>query len=337
MTLAGIDTRSICRVEQLASAFLWSVHMNHKIADGWAVAALIAAAACWGGATVITKSILITIPPITLLVMQLGVSVLLLWVFVSLSKNFPVNRSRLLPLGLLGWLNPGVSYTLSLIGLTTTTVSISTLLWATEPVLILALAWLLLGEQLTPKLITFSAIALGGVILIGGSTLLGSTGGDFYGSSLILLGVLCCAFYTVLARRFSDMSPLFAVALQQSFALGWALAIWPFELHITGIEALVSLPIADWLRAGASGLLYYALAFWFYLYGLARVNATVAGACLNLIPVFGVGGAFLFLDERLTLTQWLGAGMILLAVYAIFFLPGKAAKSTDGRAAVLPT
>ncbi|MFN8442809.1 MAG: DMT family transporter [Caldilineaceae bacterium] len=304
--------------------------MNHKIADGWAVLALIAAAACWGVATVITKSILTSIPPITLLVMQLFVSVLLLWLLVYLSNHVPEKHSHLLPLGLLGWLNPGISYTLSLIGMTTTTASVSTLLWATEPVLILVLAWLLLGEQLTPKLIAFSAIALGGVILIGGSTLLGPTGGNVHGSSLILLGVLCCAFYTVLARRFASYcSPLFAVALQQSFALGWALAIWPFELHVTGSEAFLHLSTADWLRAGASGLLYYALAFWFYLSGLSRVSATVAGACINLIPVFGVSGAFLFLQERLTTSQWLGAGAILLAVFAIFFLPGREATSTN--------
>ena len=299
--------------------------MNHKIADGWAVTALICASACWGGATVITKSMLTAIPPLTLLVIQLGVSVFLLWLLVAVSSNFPTNRTHLLQLGLLGWLNPGISYTLSLIGLTTTTVSISTLLWATEPVLILALARLLLGEQLTPKLITFSAIALFGVILIGGSTLVDSTGGDLYGSSLILLGVLCCAFYTVFARRFgSEFNPLFAVALQQSFALIWVLAIWPFELNRTGVESLRNLSMADWGHAGTSGILYYALAFWFYLTGLSRVSAGVAGACLNLIPVFGISGAVLFLHERLSLIQWCGAMAILLAIFAILLSQARA-------------
>ncbi|MEZ4865834.1 MAG: DMT family transporter [Caldilineaceae bacterium] len=294
--------------------------MNHKITDGRAVLALVLASACWGGATVITKSILSTVPPITLLLIQLSVSVFLLWLFVAVGSSFPSNKARLLQVGLLGWLNPGISYTLSLIGLTTTTVSISTLLWATEPVLILVLAWLWLREQLTPKLLTFSAVALLGVILISGSTLMGPTGGDFRGSGLILLGVLCCACYTVLARQLrTAVNPLFAVALQQSFALLWVLAIWPFELHTTGIEPLRHLPLSDWLRAGASGVLYYALAFWFYLSGLSQVSASIAGACLNLIPIFGVSGAFLFLNERLTPIQWVGASAILLSVYAIFF------------------
>lgn len=65
--------------------------MNHKIADGWAVTALICASACWGGATVITKSMLTAIPPLTLLVIQLGVSVFLLWLLVAVSSNFPTS------------------------------------------------------------------------------------------------------------------------------------------------------------------------------------------------------------------------------------------------------
>lgn len=44
--------------------------MNHKIADGWAVTVLICASACWGGAIVITKSMLTAIPPLTLLVIN---------------------------------------------------------------------------------------------------------------------------------------------------------------------------------------------------------------------------------------------------------------------------
>ena len=42
----------------------------------------------------------------------------------------------------LGVLNPGVSYALSLAGLQRITASASALLWALEPILILALAWL---------------------------------------------------------------------------------------------------------------------------------------------------------------------------------------------------
>jgi drug/metabolite transporter (DMT)-like permease len=71
----------------------------------------------------------------------------------------------------------------------------------------------------------------------------------------------------------------------------------------------------DW--GTVSGLMYYAAAFWFYLTGLRSVPATVAGGFLNLIPVFGITTAYVFLGERLSLTQWAGATTILLSVVAL--------------------
>jgi drug/metabolite transporter (DMT)-like permease len=38
------------------------------------------------------------------------------------------------------------------------------------------------------------------------------------------------------------------------------------------------------------------------------------GLFLNLIPIFGVGAAYLFLGERLSLVQSIGGALILLAV-----------------------
>jgi drug/metabolite transporter (DMT)-like permease len=60
------------------------------------------------------------------------------------------------------------------------------------------------------------------------------------------------------------------------------------------------------------------LAFWLYLRGLSRVAASVAGAFLNLIPVFGIGAAFVFLGEELNDAQWIGAVMILTSVFVLF-------------------
>ena len=67
-----------------------------------------------------------------------------------------------------------------------------------------------------------------------------------------------------------------------------------------------------WAAAGASGCLYYGLAFWFYLAGLRQVRASVAGAFLPLIPVFGVAAGYLA-GERLEGRQWIGALVVVAA------------------------
>jgi len=279
-------------------------------------ALLVLASAFWGVATVISKSLLATVPPITLLVVQLAPSVALLWVLVC-AHGIPLPPVRaLLPLALLGVLNPGLSYTLSLLGLRSTSASVSTLLWAAEPVLIVVLAWSFLHELLTRRLLVLIGVAACGVILVSGlSEQAGGVKSGGYGSALILAGVLCCASYTISARRIaSTVDALFTVALQQSVGLAWAVAIWPLEFSGNSGNPLSALTSRSLVWAAISGAMYYALAFWCYLRGLSQVHASTAGAFLNLIPVFGVSTAYAFLNERLTSIQGLGALAILASV-----------------------
>ena len=193
------------------------------------------AAALWGIATVISKAILASVPPITFLVVQLVPSVFALWVLVLARGGHSGARRGLLPLAVLGLLNPGLAYTLSMLGLAETTASVATLLWAAEPALIVVTAWLLLRETITPRFLAATAAAACGVLLVsgvvgGGHALSAST----YGAALILGGVFCCALYTVLTRHIAPtIDPLPAVAIQQTVGLAWVVAIWPSRRKVT--------------------------------------------------------------------------------------------------------
>lgn len=117
-------------------------------------------------------------------------------------------------------LNPGVAYTLGLIGLTQITASMSVLLWATEPLLILGLALLVLKERVALRVVLASAGAICGVLLI---ALQADRRGSLPGIALTLSGVLACAFYTILAKRLLvDTSALPGLIVQQlgAFLIG---------------------------------------------------------------------------------------------------------------------
>ncbi len=273
------------------------------------------ASAFWAIGTVLSKDLLQAVPPITFLILQLWPSVVLLWLLV-LARGAPAAGLRQLgPIALLGWLNPGLSYTLSMFGLTTTTASVATLLWAAEPALIVAAAWIVLREEVTMRLLAFTAAAAAGVLLVSGASGPDGSALDGWGAGLILAGVLCCAIYTVFSRRLAPtLDPLLTVAVQQTVGLAWALAIWPLELRDNPLAQLLTLPSASILGAAASGLIYYAAAFWCYLNALRSVPASTAGMFLNMTPMFGIAAAHWLLDERLSLGQWLGAVIILLSV-----------------------
>ena len=277
------------------------------------------ASALWGIATVISKAVLASVPPITFLVIQLIPSVCALWMLLAMTRARSETWRGLLPLALLGLLNPGLAYTLSMLGLVETTASVATLLWAAEPALIVVTAWLLLRETITLRFLAATAAAACGVLLVsggvGGGRVLSASS---YGAALILGGVFCCALYTVLSRRIaSTIDPLQAVAVQQTAGLAWVVAIWPLEPQGEAIGSLAALSSKELLGAALSGLMYYGAAFWFYLNALRSVPATTASIFLNLTPVFGVAAAYVFLGERLTASQWLGAAMILLSVLAL--------------------
>lgn len=277
--------------------------------------ALAGAAAAWGVATVIAKRALTEIPPLTLLPIQLGISVALLATVLFIQRQGLTFPTALRRLGLLGVLNPGISYALGLVGLTYIAASLSVLLWATEPIMILLLAWLILDDRITKGVVMGALLALAGVLLV---VFEPGSQGQPVGVALTLLGVAACAVYTVITKRWMvTESTLQVVALQQASALTFAVLLLGVSA-LAGYQATsLTFSAEAWLSALASGALYYAAAFWLYLTGLRRINAATAGLYINLIPVFGIAASYVLLGERLSARQWLGAILIVTTMFVV--------------------
>jgi drug/metabolite transporter (DMT)-like permease len=154
----------------------------------------------------------------------------------------------------LGVLNPGIAYALGLIGLAQINASLSVIIWATEPVLIVLMAFTFLHERLPLWSVLCLASAMAGVALIVGTP---SPGDSLTGVVLTFLAVIACALYSILLRRMNlTDGAISATALQVTSAI-------------------------------AAGALYYGVAFLLYVAGLRRTSAARAGMFLTLIPVFG--------------------------------------------------
>lgn len=276
------------------------------------ILALILAAACWGVGAVLSKQAVAEIPPLTLLPAQLAVSLVHL-------GAVAVRRGQAMPAGpdgrrlaALGLLNPGLAYALSLLGLAQITASLSVLLWALEPVLILVLAVLVLRERPGLGVVLLSAVAVAGLVLVVYDP---AASGAIPGILLTIAGVGCCAVYTVATRRWlpGAESTLGVVVGQQAVALVFA-ALLLAAAAVAGASVLPSvvtpLGVASTV---ASGLVYYGLAYALYLSGLRWVPASIAAMSFYLIPVFGVGAATL-LGDRLGPVQWAGAVVVIVAV-----------------------
>ena len=223
-----------------------------------AVAALIAAAGCWGIGTVVSKQVVDDVAPLTLLPVQLAVSCAFLLVVALVRREPLIWTPPVRRLAALGVLNPGIAYALGLIGLTTITASMSVLLWALEPVVILLLAALVLRERIPPALAVAVAVAIAGVLLV---VYQPGASGNAIGITLTLVSIGFCALYTVLTRRLMlDDSALTVVLAQQAAALVFAIAL-ASVVELAGGPGwdLAGLNAGAWVGAGVSGILYYGL------------------------------------------------------------------------------
>jgi probable blue pigment (indigoidine) exporter len=284
------------------------------------LAALMLAATCWGVGTVISKAALAEISPFTLLPIQLAASLAVLAVLMRHQGiSFRTGGSPLL--GRLGLLNPGLAYALGLIGLTTITASLYVLLWALEPLMILFLAALFLRERITPVFIVLSLIAVAGMVVIIYDP--SGSGSQLIGIGLTLAGIVCCAVYSVVTRRWiPEAKETSQVVLsQQAHALVLAIGLVLVVGLAGGQVVHTALTPLGLTSALGSGVLYYAGAYWFYLGALRHVPASFAALSFYLIPIVGVAAGALLLGERLDPRQWVGAVIVLAAILAILRQP----------------
>lgn len=290
----------------------------------WAPVVLAIASACWGVSVPLSKRAVEVLPPVTLLSLQLLVSLAVLWTAVLVrprsdrSADRPITPRDLQLACISGVLQPGATFLLVTLGLLLTTASEVVLLDAIEPVIITALAVLLLKERLSKVQYLCGILAMIGAILVmlPQVDLASMSARGLIGDFLVLAGITVAGFYVILSRRLiAAYDGLRLAAIQQSAGLAFAVAalvvasllqIAPLALdQITGQVVFIVI---------LSGLLQFALPFWLYLLALRHTRAAVTALFLPLIPLSGVATAYLLLDEVLDPAQWIGALLIIASV-----------------------
>ncbi|ARE83061.1 conserved membrane hypothetical protein [Roseovarius sp. EC-HK134] len=283
-----------------------------------AVAAMLCSAACWGGATVMTKGALDAFDPFILLVIQLVASVAALWTAVLLSSTSLLAFRPMVRAGSTGVLEPGLAYAVGVPGLALTTAGNASVIAALEPVFIFLGAWLLFRTRPTLRAIVAIVTAVIGVTLVSLTDPAGLGGGSVLGDGLVLFGTALAAAYVLASSKLAVTMPaVLLTALQQTAGLGLVVILSAFALFAgwQSLPASVTLPALG--LAILSGLIQYALAFWLYIVGLKGIAPGLAGMFLTTTPIFGVFGGIVFLGERLVLSQLLGMTLVIVSLVAL--------------------
>lgn len=273
--------------------------------------ALLVSAASYGISTTVSVAVLDRIGPVDLVAVELsGAAIALLGVAWARGVLRRRDAGRNFAIGAL---MPGLAFVLGDLGLSRTSASAGSLLLAAELPLSVLLSMVFLRERVRGW--GFGALALG----LAGSTVvaLGGGGGGHsmataLGNVLVVASVSASAVFLILTRTFNGADGLGASAWQN---VGAAVCTSPF-VTIGWLRRGSDLPHAGW--AGwllATGVLVStAVGSVAFNWGISRVPGVRASQVLNLTPVVGVAAAIVFLRESPSPAQYVGGGLVLLAV-----------------------
>jgi drug/metabolite transporter (DMT)-like permease len=274
-------------------------------------AALLAMSVIWGVNFAVSKVSLEHLTPLAFNALRFPMAALLL--YIVLRRNGPVRLPtraelpRVLMLGLFG----NMLYQMCFIfGLNRTTASNASLLLAVTPV-VTALLTAALGQERIRRRAWFGVIAtlFGVTLIVLGAARSDQGAGTLIGNLLMIGAILMWAFYTVGSRPFVDRhGPLPVTA--------WTLWIGTAGIFVAGIPALLrvdfsAVGVLTWACIGYAGILSIGVAYMFYYFGVSRLGNTRTGAYSNLVPVFALLAAWLWLGEVPKLFQLIGAAVII--------------------------
>jgi len=154
-----------------------------------------------------------------------------------------------------------------------------------------------------------------GILLIvqGAGRTITLTDQSWIGDLLILAGTICWSTYTVLSKPLlKRYTPLKLTA--------WTMVMGTPMLVLISIPSLKeqnwsSVPLQGWLGLTYSFLFAIAIGYIVWYTGVSRIGSAKTALYENLITVIAVAVAWLFLSERMTLLQVLGAVLVLSSLY----------------------
>lgn len=261
------------------------------------------APAIWGSTYIVTTQFLPPGYPLTVAVLRALPAGLLLLLFV-----------RRLPWGIwwlrvsiLGTLN--ISFFLSLLFVSAYRLpgGIAATIGAVQPLMVVLLARLLLGNPIRFLSVLAALAGLSGVALL---VMTPNAALDPLGIAAGLAGAACMALGTVLSRRWQPpVSPLAFTAWQLTvggvFLLPVALYLEPALPPVTTMNILGF----AWLSLIGAALTYM---LWFR--GIARLDSAVVSSLTLLSPMVAMLLGWIFLHQTLSAIQIAGAALVIIAI-----------------------
>ena len=290
---------------------------QHRMsATEWSLLALLSL--LWGGSFFFAKIAVGALPPLTVVLVRVGLAAGALGLVLRLSgTSFPRNAALWWAFAGMGVLNNLVPFALIFWGEMVLSGGLASILNATTPVFSVLVAHALTSDdRLTAGRIVGIAVGLAGVVVLVGAEVITGASGAVLPILACLGAALSYGFANVFGRRFKRMGvePTVGAFGQVTATTAMMLPIalvadTPWRLAFPGLAVVAAL-------AGLA-LLSTALAYIIFFRLLATAGATNTSLVTLLVPVSAVLLGIAFLGERLSISQAIGMALIGLGLVAI--------------------
>lgn len=267
----------------------------------------------WGFSFLSIKVAVQALGPMTLALARFIVASLLLLIVLKLKEpGIKLNKRDIPLMALSGIAGITIYFFFENYGVKLTTASTASIIIATIPVLTAIADFIFCGNR-----ISMGKVAGVGLSFVGVYFIVKDSGGmnfssDYFTGNLLMFGAaLSWVAYSLTTRPLGGRYSHLALTTYQTL-LG-TIAIIPFVFfEKSDLGAVDGIIIANVLFLA---VFCSAAGYFLYIYAISELGVNITTLFINLIPVVTVVANYFILGEKITPSQLLGGGIILLAVY----------------------
>jgi drug/metabolite transporter (DMT)-like permease len=257
-------------------------------------------ASAWGLNWPVMKFLLTELPPFTMRSIAGGMAVLVALSSALLrSEQLRLSRSQFFSIAVLAALNYGIFGVFTTLSLLWLRASEAVVITYTSPVWALLLAWPILGERPSWRVVLGTLLALSGVFLLVGADEVRIGSAMLPGMLFGFLAAFCFGLGTVVSKQRSlELAPVANVAWQ--IGLG---SVPMFILATFERPSLSTVTLSGWMSFAYIAFISTTLAYLAWFRALRLLPASIAATSVLVSPVVGVFSSAWLLGDPLGLRQ----------------------------------
>ena len=271
------------------------------------VVELLVLAALWGASFLFMRIAVPAFGPVALVFVRLSGAALLLVPLLAARGELAALARHWRTIAIVGVVNSAIPFLCFAYAALSITAGLSAIFNSATPLFAAIVAWLWLGDRLTPLRIAGLAIGFAGVLWLGWDKAEFKPGGSGWAVGACLLATMSYGIAPNLTKRHLTGVPPLALAAGSQVAAALLLAA----------PALLAWPAPapsprDWIAAVLLAIFGTGVAYILYFRLIANAGPTNAVAVTYLIPLFAVLWGGVFLGERLTVPIVAGCAVIFV-------------------------